>query len=253
MPPSPALATAIACLLLVIGLVLLFFGNRLSQWGFMLGAVCTAGTLATACGRACGLPEWQLWLWSAVGAGIACLLASFLFRVWMGFTGMLFMAALVAAIVVIWQGPPLPAWHSPTPGQWAQAGGHAPGETFGRVWTDNEAALRLWWQRKPEAGRHVIRLALAIGGMLGLGLGLAVPLRAAALQCAVAGAGLCLVAARQLAELHAPAQATWLPETPRAILLTLLVLAALGFAAQGGGGEDGTKAPPKKDEKKTEK
>lgn len=240
------LPTAIACFLLAIGFLLLFFGNRLSQWGFMVGTVCLASVLATGVGRAFGLPQWQLWVLGAVGAGLACLMAALLFRLWMGVSGMVFMAVLVVAVVVIWQGPPLPHLHSPTSAELARLGGsHAPGAALGDVWADNESALRLWWEHKNEAARQVLRVAMAIGGILGLGLGLAAPLRAAALQCATAGAGLCLVAVRQLVELHAPQHAGWLPETPRAILLVFLVIAAVGFAAQSGGPEKEEKAEKK--------
>lgn len=232
------LPTAIACLVLAIGFILLFFGARLSRFGFVLGAVAGAGLLAVTASRALGQPEWQGWLWSAAAAGLACLLASVLFRLWMGVTGLVFMAILVTGIVVIWQGPPLPALHAPNTAQLAAAGaGHAPKETLGHVWHQNLEAMNLWWNAKTETARQTLRVASAIGGILGLGLGLAVPLRAAALQCAVGGAGLCLIAAHTLAELHAPDKIGWLPGTPRALLLVLLILAAVGFAAQGGAAE----------------
>ncbi len=222
------LASAIACLLLAAGLTLLFFGNRLAQWGFNAAAVAGAGLGGTMVGRVIGLPEWQIWLLAALAAGVACLLAAFLFRIWMGLSTLMFMGVLVMAMVVIWQGPPLPTVHGANPIS-------LEANTLHQLWQDNETAVRQWWECKPENARHVLQLAMTIGGMLGLGLGLAVPLRAAALQCAGAGAGLTLVAAGQLITLHWPWGADHLPDNPRAILLVFLTAVALGFAAQGGG------------------
>ncbi len=226
------LASAIACLLLALGFTLLFFGNRLAQWGFNLAAVSGAGLAGAMLGKALGLPEWQVWLLASLTAGVGCLLAAFLFQVWMGISTMVFMGVLVLGMVVIWQGPPLPTMHTAHP-----AGLEA--DTMHQLWQDSEAALRHWWQQKPGNMRHVLQLAMGIGAMLGLGLGLAMPLRAAALQCAAAGAGLTLAATGQLVALQWPKGALYLPESPRAIMLVFLVAVALGFTAQSRGGDDG--------------
>ena len=248
------LLSAVACLLLVASIVLLIWGNQLAQFGFIVSAVLGAGALAMGLGRAAHWAEWQVWLAGLLAAGTACLLASFLFRLWMGFSTLFFMGLLVSAMVVIWQGPPLPPLRQPTAAQVTQAAHPSdqtpPGQVMREVWRDNETALHQWWGEKPEQGRHVIHLAMAIGAILGLGLGLAVPMRAAALQTAAAGAGLGLVALRLLMEQHLPEAAARLPETPRAILLVFLAVTALGFALQSrGDGEDeeaGSAPPPSK-------
>lgn len=238
----PLLST-VACLLLVVSIVLIIWGNQLAQFGFIVSAVLGAGAFAMGLGRAAHLAEWQVWLAGALAAGTACLLASLLFRLWMGFSTLFFMGLLVSAMVVIWQGPPLPPLRQPTAEQVALAANPSdqapPEQVMREVWRDNETAMHQWWDEKPEQGRHVLHLAMGIGAILGLGLGLAVPMRAAALQTAAAGAGVGLVAVRILMEQHLPEAASHLPETPRAILLVFLAVTALGFAVQSrGDGEE---------------
>ena len=232
-----------ACMLLVISLVLLLWGNRLAQFGFVASAVLGAGASALAFGRAMHLEPWQAWLIAALAAGTACLMASLLFRLWMGFSTLFFMGLLVCGMVVIWQGPPLPPIHAPTQAQVSQVTHpvtpDASQQVAREVWLDNETALHQWWDAKPQRSQHVLNLAMAIGAILGLGLGLAAPMRAAALQTAAVGAGVGLVGLRLLIEQQFPDLVGHLPETPRAILLVFLLVMALGFAAQSrGDGEE---------------
>lgn len=237
------LLSAAACLLLAASLALLFWGNRLAQFGFITAAVFGAGFCAVAAGRALHMEGWHLWLVGALAVGTACVMASFLFRLWMGFSTMFFMGLLVSAMAVIWQGPPLPPLHQPTRAQVTQVahGDPASAQTAREVWADNETAVHQWWQQKTERSRRTLTLAMAIGAVLGLGLGLAVPMRAAALQMAAVGAGLLLVAARLGLEQWLPDAAVRLPETPRAILLVFLLVTALGFAVQSREPGDGAK------------
>jgi hypothetical protein len=115
----PAVWTLVLAALLVVGLVLWVFGGKMAKAGvmvsgFVLGGLC-AMALAAALGEPgeAGLGGSGLWI-MAIGIGGALaglLLAALLFRVWMGATAALLLAAVVPAAAMVWQGnaPPLSA------------------------------------------------------------------------------------------------------------------------------------------------
>ena len=72
--------------------------------------------------------------------------------------------------------------------------------------------------------------------LAGLGLGFLVgflaPKKMATAQSAVAGALLVFFAVRGLVDIHLPNIAEYLPGTPRAIVITVIIIAGLGFIMQ---------------------
>jgi hypothetical protein len=100
------------------------------------------------------------------------------------------------------------------------------------LYDQQAAAVGQWWDELDQTTKRRIGYASAGGALLGLLLGLVVPFWATALESAVAGAMLMFFPGRALLAHWFPDQAAWLPDSPRMVLLALVVLTLIGVWLQ---------------------
>jgi len=89
-----------------------------------------------------------------------------------------------------------------------------------------------WWQAQDTRTRRLLYLALIIGAVVGLVLGLTSPESSALLQSALLGTVLMLLAGSQLALIMGEPWSAWAPQRPRSWLLLGTVLLLMGFFLQ---------------------
>ncbi|MFW6059492.1 MAG: hypothetical protein ACODAQ_04890 [Phycisphaeraceae bacterium] len=102
-----------------------------------------------------------------------------------------------------------------------------------RSWySQTKAQLAAWWNDLDGAARRTLFTAAGVGALVGLVLGLIMPYTAAAVQSALVGGLLMLLAGRTLVERAAPDWTGYFPHTPRATLLCLGLITLLGVLLQ---------------------
>jgi hypothetical protein len=89
-----------------------------------------------------------------------------------------------------------------------------------------------WWAEAGTGARGTMLLVGLVAAAVGLLLGLLAPYRAASVQSAVAGAVLILFSSFSLLAQLMPEHLTWLPATPRGVLICLGLITAVGLALQ---------------------
>jgi len=92
--------------------------------------------------------------------------------------------------------------------------------------------LKLWWGDSNTGARGGMLLVGLVAAVVGLLLGLVGPYKAASIQSAVAGAVLILFSSFSLFAQLLPEQLSWIPATPRKVLITLGLITMLGLALQ---------------------
>lgn len=89
-----------------------------------------------------------------------------------------------------------------------------------------------WWAQAGTGARGSMILVGLVAAAVGLLLGLIAPYRAASVQSAVAGAVLILFSSFSLLAQLMPENLSWLPATPRGVLICLGLITAAGLALQ---------------------
>ncbi len=104
--------------------------------------------------------------------------------------------------------------------------------TLREAWEARVQTLRAWWDGLSARGRTVIVTGGLIAAGVGLVFGLLAPYAAAAFQTVVLSGPLILFPARELIRHFLDAQPAWLPDSPRATLLTLGLITLAGLVFQ---------------------
>ncbi len=236
-------------------------------------AVNETGEAVAATGGEVGAP-WVIGL-GLGGAIAGALLAVLLYRLWMGLATAVALAMVVPAATLIWTGTTpgvdeaqLDAAAEELQDAAVEAGGevltdpdvaasltgdlqadlsseavraaatqHAQRflDLLGEAWANQRASLRVWWDGLTAAQRSAVTGGAAIGALVGLILGVALPKVAAAVQTALVGTLLMYFPGTWLLEryvLTGEASSGWLPGTPRGVLLTLGLITLLGLLIQ---------------------
>ena len=89
-----------------------------------------------------------------------------------------------------------------------------------------------WWSEAGAGARGGMMLIGLISAVIGLLLGLIAPYKAASIQSTVAGAVLILFSLFSLLAQLMPEHLTWLPATPRGVLICLGLITVAGLAVQ---------------------
>ncbi len=89
-----------------------------------------------------------------------------------------------------------------------------------------------WWAERSPGARRFILVAALVGAAVGLGFGLIAPTLAASFESALVGALLLFVAGRELLVRYAPGAGALVPDSPRAVLLLVGLITAIGFLLQ---------------------
>ena len=103
--PSPEALAIVWGVIGVVGLVLWLLGRKIARPACSVGGLVTAAAAALGLLHALGAESWVLPV-VAVAAVIGGLLAWFLFRLWMGLSCALILAAVAPAALLVWQGTP---------------------------------------------------------------------------------------------------------------------------------------------------
>jgi hypothetical protein len=221
-----------------VGAVLWLLGRRLAKPLCALVGMGAGGLAAVAIGRPVGA---MTALWGLGGAVAGLALAWGLFRLWMGLSLALILSGACAAGALAWHGTPPPEVveapdaesqfidfeHHEKPAERASFG-----EAVRGVADEQAQIVRDWWNGLSDAQRRLASGAAGIAAVVGVVLGLIRPLMAASIQTALAGSALLMLAGIGFLRLYAPSTAAWLPSSPRAIVVTLGLITALGILFQ---------------------
>jgi hypothetical protein len=231
----------------VLGVLLWMLGRKLARPACAVGGLVWGGMGGFVLVQQFGLTQW-LFLFVVVAGLTGCLLAWFLFRVWMGISAAIILGLAIPAAVLVWQGTPPPEPIEPAEHAHADAPPAAlidaqtlklEGEELAKkiaddvqarlraVYEDQAAAIRGWWERLGSGGQWTMLIAAAAGASFGLIVGLIAPYFAASIQTSLVGGLLMLFAAIHLTQSSA---AGFLPTELRGrlLLLGLITLAGIG-------------------------
>ncbi len=100
------------------------------------------------------------------------------------------------------------------------------------VWSQQGRQIREWWTDLPGKQKRFLAAGAGLGGVVGLILGLALPHLMASLQSALVGAVLMFFSGRTLLLQYYPSAETVMPQTWRAVLLTVGLITLLGVLIQ---------------------
>ncbi len=240
----------------VLGLILWLLGRKLARPACAVGGLVWGGMGGFVLVQQAGMTQW-LFAFVVVAAVAGCLLAWFLFRVWMGLSAAIILGLAIPAMVLVWQGAPPPA-----PPE-AEARTEAPAqldaaevqpldadalklqgeELVDKITADVQARLRAlyeeqaatvrgWWEQLGSRGQWTLLIAAAAGASFGLIVGLIAPYFAASIQTALVGGLLLLASAIELTQTYLPAGAGFLPTELRGRLLLLGLITLAGIAVQ---------------------
>lgn len=226
-------------------------GRKLARPACAVGGLVWGGMGGFMLVQQLGLTQW-LFLF-VVAAGIAgCLLAWFLFRVWMGISATIILGMAIPAAVLVWQGTPeaapqqAVAAEAPAKVEELKPAEAQPLELDGEnlaakitrdlqarlraVYEEQAATVRAWWDGLGASGQWTVMIAAAAGASFGLIVGLIAPYFAASIQTALVGGLLVLASAIHLTQTYLPGQASFLPTELRGrlLLLGLITLAGIG-------------------------
>lgn len=258
--------------LCLLGLALVLLGRRLVKPACVVsGAVLGLGAAWIAAGVWPVLATYwiPLLLTGAVAGG---LLSAALFRFWVAFAAAAFLALVVPLATLAWQGAPLPIQNGATHatanesddgeaeageldnrasalineetrrrveervGEVGQAAGEfgvAVLESLRELATRQRAAVEAWWSELGEPGRRNVLVGAAVGGVLGLLLGVAVPYTASSVLSSLAGSLLLVFAGRTLAwGLGGEAVSGYVPTEPRTLAAAVGLITVVGIIVQ---------------------
>lgn len=101
-----------------------------------------------------------------------------------------------------------------------------------RAYDFQKAHLAGWWESMRSEGKRNLTITTAIAGLVGALFGFMLPYFAASIQTSLIGGAMLLSTLNGVVTTYAPAQAGWLPNEPRGILITLSLITLLGVAIQ---------------------
>ncbi len=252
---NPPVVLVILGVLVFIGVLLLILGRTLAKpacsiTGLMLGAFVgfTIGQVIDAGGTMTSVI-----VMGAAAAG--SLLATMLFRLWVTLTGMALMALVVPAVALIWQGSPAPAMPALDPDQpatfqedsietpaepvpeseesseiQAVAGGIV--QVLRSIISKQTNAISEWLTSLTRKEKMFLVTGAIVGAVMGLVFGLFRPQLASSIQAAVVGSFFVYVPGRELLDHFLPSIASWLPNTPRWMLIIMGLITVLGILIQ---------------------
>lgn len=237
---------------LLAGLVLLLMGRRLIRTACAVGGLVLGGLLIGALTiHVLNAPQYVLFGLIG-GAVVCCLLAWFLYRMWMGLSCAILLAMLSPMATIIIQGKTEavstqieslkqdnPYAEIEKPNLAALNPDALDQETREELWRQLQA---LWgpigdrvsamWEQLDTSGRTTVLIAAGVGALLGLLFGLIAPNGAAMLQSAAVGAMLILIGALGLAFIHLPDAMAKLNLSERIILVLLGLITLHGVGIQ---------------------
>lgn len=239
------------------GLVLWLLGRKLARPGCAACGLVLGGLAGFILAQQTQSMQWlfALVMGGAIGG---CLLAWFLFRLWMGISAAVILGLSVPAAVLVWQGVPVaPAtqearvadaeaanqpleFEANAADVPARDGGGvlstdvlaALDEAWRKAYDEQAAAVRRFWDGLGSGAQWTMITASAAGASFGLIAGLLAPYFAAAVQSSLVGGLLMLGGAIRLSATHLPEQAGFLPTGLRGRLLLLGLITLAGLAIQ---------------------
>ena len=254
----------LAIVLGVVGVVLLTSGRRIYRSAAVVCGLIIGVMVGAAVSQAVTPGESPLW-WILGGAVGGCILAFLLVRLWMAGSTALMLAVLGPLMHLGWVHDSVPDVFQPEQAaqketaeeQQAGEGDEARSSdthddrtamlverlreareqtTFFRAWREEVEEKRdhvdEWWEQREDPARRTLLVIAAVGGGLGLLIGLVLPHFAAALQSSLVGAMLVVVAYQRLALSLGDGTVLWTPQTGRGVLVLMAAVALAGVVMQ---------------------
>lgn len=238
----------------VCALVMWMLGRKLARPACAVGGLVMGGLTGFTLSHSLGVSATWLFV-LVVGAAIAgCLVAWFMFRLWMGMSAAVILGLAVPAAVLVVQGvPELPAAEAEVHAEDAGAPMQfdAPDADAEQATIEEQAraiiapmltalgdemqrqleAVRAFWDGLGSKAQWTLLTAAFAGASFGLVAGLIAPYFAASVQTALVGGMLLLGVAIRLSHAHLPESARFLPAEVRGrlLLLGLITLAGVGI------------------------
>lgn len=238
----------------VLGLVMWMLGRKLARPACATGGLVLGGLGGFALAHSAGIgASWHFV--SVMAAAMAgCLLAWFMFRLWMGLSAAVILGLAVPAGVLVVRGvPPLPEAQAQIqlhdagePLQFDNAESSSPPTTLEdqaraiisplltalRQELERQlASIRAFWTHLGGQAQWTLLIAAFAGASFGLVTGLIAPYFAASIQTALVGGLLLLGVAIRLSQTHLSESSRFLPTEVRGrlLLLGLITLAGIGI------------------------
>jgi len=89
-----------------------------------------------------------------------------------------------------------------------------------------------WWESMNKEGQRNMTITAAIAGLCGALLGFVLPYFSASIQTALVGGAILLSTVHGAINAYAPQHSAWLPNEPRALLITLCLITIVGICIQ---------------------
>ncbi|MHB1156508.1 MAG: hypothetical protein ACYC26_06680 [Phycisphaerales bacterium] len=241
------------------GVFLWLFGRRIIKPSLAMSGLIAGALIGALVGRDLGGPE-KVAIAVIVGGVIGAVIVWVTYRVWVALLLAMVLGLAAPWAVLAWHGQSGPALKQSIKEEVkgiAEKGGEAlavdsanTGESM--EGTTNHAAarkelfdrmveavkrltgeLRDWWEQSVSAS---LRWSALAGGLMmaiaGLMLGLLMPELGASVVASISGAMLMTAAAARLGGRYVPSMSEWLPDSPRRLLIALVVLTAVGALIQ---------------------
>ncbi len=105
-------------------------------------------------------------------------------------------------------------------------------DVFQEAYDFQRSHITGWWESLPTDGQRNMTITTAIAGLVGALLGFMLPYFSASVQTALVGGAILLSTVHGVVNAYAPAQAVWLPNEPRPLLITLSLITLVGVCIQ---------------------
>jgi hypothetical protein len=92
--------------------------------------------------------------------------------------------------------------------------------------------IERWWQDLKPEGQRNLGITAGIAGLVGALMGFVLPYFSASIQTSLTGGAVLLSTIHGVVSAYAPQHLSWLPAEPRAVLITLSLITAVGIAIQ---------------------
>jgi len=247
----PSVATVLAVSGLIIGLLLVLFGNKLVRTAHAITGLIVGAMLGFVLSN--GFDENGVWIaWSIGGAAIGLVLSLVLFRLWVGVSLAIVLGVMMPVLVLLWSHTSPPATVDVAGDDTVQSLRDATRDAANPLTREDVQlpelteemkeklaalpaaqwqAVTEWWTDLADSDRQAALLALGAGLVLGLIFGLIKPHLGAALQAALVGAVLLTLSGQHVLTLFLDEESN-LPRGPRVFVLAVGLITILGVLVQ---------------------
>ena len=248
---TPTVTLVLLGVFVFIGVLLLILGRTLAKPACSITGLMMGAFVGFTLGQIFGVGGTMTSVIVMGAAATGSLLATMLFRLWVTLTGTILMALVVPAVALVWQGttapPDLSALDTDqvmesqeeiqaivdsdnTDEATSVAGGLV--QSLQAIYTRQSNEICNWLQARTGKERMFLITGAIVGAVMGLIFGLFRPLLAASVQSALVGSFFICIPGRELLEHFLPSLVSWLPNTPRWMLILMGLITTMGILIQ---------------------